>query len=440
MANPWKAVMDIRRGELPFALLMFTYFLLVITTFWILKPIKASLFIEYYDATGFDLLSWHLTAAQAELFAKLLNMGVAFVAVLVFTQLSRRWERQNLTYVFSAFFLLTFGAYGALLGQPSGATVWTFYLFGDLYSTVMVVTFFAFLNDAVQPEAARRVYGLIGFGGVLGGVIGATFFRVWIDSLSRPSWMWIAIGIGLLIALTAGLAGRAIPENPDSIPAPEPEPPQDHKPGALEGASLVFRSRYLLAIVAIVGLYEIVSTIVDFQFKATLSHFLDGEDIGRHQATVYAITNWVSMTVQLLLTSFVMTRLGVAIALAVLPVALSLGSTAFLLVPILWVGSSLNTADNGFSYSINQSAKETLYTPTTKDEKYKAKAFIDMFVQRFAKAVAVGISLLVSSLFADFSGVRWLSVVTLAFAVLWFVAVRYAGRRFHDLTHTDRAG
>ena len=49
----------------------------------------------------------------------------------------------------------------------------------------------------------------------------------------------------------------------------------------------------------------------------------------------------------------------------------------------------LNTADNAFSYSINQSAKEALYVPTTEDEKYKAKAFIDMFVQRAAKAVAV---------------------------------------------------
>ena len=55
--------------------------------------------------------------------------------------------------------------------------------------------------------------------------------------------------------------------------------------------------------------------------------------------------------------------------------------------------AALNTADNAFSYSINQSAKEALYTPTTPDEKYKAKAFIDMFVQRFAKTLGVGRSL-----------------------------------------------
>jgi AAA family ATP:ADP antiporter len=110
------------------------------------------------------------------------------------------------------------------------------------------------------------------------------------------------------------------------------------------------------------------------------------------------------------------------------------GSFAFLALPILWVGSLLNTADNGFSYSINQSAKETLYVPTTREEKYKAKAFIDMFVQRFAKAIAVGVSLVITSIFAEYSSIRWLSLVTILLVAVWIFAVRYAGARFRKLT------
>jgi AAA family ATP:ADP antiporter len=102
-------------------------------------------------------------------------------------------------------------------------------------------------------------------------------------------------------------------------------------------------------------------------------------------------------------------------------------------LPILWVGSALNTIDNAFSYSINQSAKEALYVPTTKDEKYKAKAFIDMFVQRAAKAVAVGVSLLITTTFSDFSSIRWLSLFTVGVVALWIVAARYAGRHFNQL-------
>ena len=206
---------------------------------------------------------------------------------------------------------------------------------------------------------------------------------------------------------------------------------------ALEGARLVFRSPYLLSIVGIVGLYEIVSTVMDFQFTSTVAHFLSGPAIGKQFATVFAITNLVSMFVQLFLTSLVMSRLGVGVALLVLPVAALAGSTGFMALPVLWMGSALNTLDNGFSYSINQSAKESLYVPTTKEEKYKAKAFIDMFVQRFAKAVAVGVSLGITSVFTQFISLRWLSVFTIAVIVLWLFAARYAGRRFREMTERN---
>ena len=106
----------------------------------------------------------------------------------------------------------------------------------------------------------------------------------------------------------------------------------------------------------------------------------------------------------------------------------------FMAIPILWIGSLLVTADNGFAYSINQSSKETLYVPTSRDEKYKAKAFIDMFVQRFAKAIAVGVSLVITMNFTDFSSIRWLSLVSIVITVIWIIAVRYAGKKFQQMT------
>ena len=88
----------ITRAELPLALAMFCYFFLVITCFWILKPIKKGMFIQFYDQDGFTLLGTHFSASQAELLAKVLNMGVAFLAVVVFTVLSHSLRRQHLSY------------------------------------------------------------------------------------------------------------------------------------------------------------------------------------------------------------------------------------------------------------------------------------------------------------------------------------------------------
>lgn len=448
--QPLKAIFDIRRSELPFTLLMFSYFFLVISSFWILKPIKKSMFIEFYHQDGFlinlDLLNlyisginlnlphWHLSAPQAELIAKELNMFVAIVAVIIFTWLARRFHRQHLTFIFTLFFLICYAAFSFVINQPQDLTVWNFYLFGDLFSTLMVATFFAFLNDSVTPDAAKRLYGLIGLGGVTGGAVGSSIVSHLITELNNKQWLWICFVLGLLILIVAYFAGRIVNKNPPPESTPSQEPSQLRSSAAFEGARLVFRSPYLLSIVAIVGLYEIVSTIIDFQFSSTIAHYLDGPAIGQRFADVFAITNTGALLVQLFLTSFIMSRLGVGIALIVLPVALLGGSIAFMALPILWVGSSLNMVDNFFSYSINQSAKEVLYVPVSKNEKYQAKAFIDMFVQRFAKSIAVVISLGITMTLTDFSSLRWLSLITIAIIILWIYAAHYAGRCFKEFS------
>jgi len=254
MANPLKAFMNIRRNELPLALLMFSYFFLVITSFWILKPIKKALFIEYYDQIGFMLLDWEMRASQAELLAKVLNMFVAILAVIVFTWLSRNFRRQQLTYIFSGFFLISYAVYSFLLAVPAAATVWTFYLFGDLYTTLMVATFFTFLNDSVSPESAKRLYGLIGLGGVMGGVFGTSIVRVWINEIDRQEWLWVCFGVAIVIVVIALYAGRLVKsepvkEKPEKVPEVSEGP---KKNPAIEGALLVFKSPYLLSIAATV--------------------------------------------------------------------------------------------------------------------------------------------------------------------------------------------
>ena len=84
------------------------------------------------------------------------------------------------------------------------------------------------------------------------------------------------------------------------------------------------------------------------------------------------------------------------------------------------------------NYAIMRPCREMLYSVVNEEEKYKAKAFIDMFVQRFAKALAVGLSLLITTLFTGFESIRWLSLLTVAILVLWILAARYAGRVYRQ--------
>ncbi|MDZ7682727.1 MAG: Npt1/Npt2 family nucleotide transporter [Fodinibius sp.] len=192
------------------------------------------------------------------------------------------------------------------------------------------------------------------------------------------------------------------------------------------------KSKYLLAIVGIIALYEMVSNIVDFQLSATIAPSISGDlDKDAYFGFVGQITSIISLAVQLFLTSFVMKRYGIGIALLFLPIAITLGSVGFLVIPSLLFVTIMSASDNSLNYSINQSAKEALYTPTEQDVKYKAKAFIDMFVQRFAKVLAVVLNLAVAA-WMGLEHVRWLSIACLIILVFWILAVRYAGRKFEE--------
>src|SRR5689334_12752678 len=121
-----KSLFDLHRKERVPTLLMSAYFFLVITVFWILKPIKKSLFLGYYadrklDATFglFHNEGLLLAGPQAELFAKVLNMMVAALAAALFVSLARRFRRQWLTYVFGGVFCLCFFVLQRFIDQPT---------------------------------------------------------------------------------------------------------------------------------------------------------------------------------------------------------------------------------------------------------------------------------------------------------------------------------
>jgi AAA family ATP:ADP antiporter len=222
----------------------------------------------------------------------------------------------------------------------------------------------------------------------------------------------------------------------DAEPAVMAVPPR-RASAALEGARLVFQSWYLVSIAGLVASYELVSNVVDFQLAVTVEHTIP-HALAKDAffATVGQAIGVISILVQLLLTGFVMQKFGLRAALLFLPIAVAVGSMGFLVMPALAFAAAISISDNALNYSINQSAKEAPYTPTTADEKYKAKAFIDMFVQRMAKCGSVAFNL--GSAAVAVTAVRWLSLVTLAIVAIWLAAVYAASRGFRRLTEPAR--
>lgn len=430
-----KQLFDVRRGETTRVVSLSLLFFLVIAVFWVLKPMKRGLLLSFYADAPLQVFGLTLGGAEAEQLAKALNVVGAYGLVVMFTLVSRQFGRSTI-YVLAAVMAGLMGLFAHQLQAPASWTVWAFYFFGDLFNTLMVAAFWTFASDVIRPDQARRLYGPIGLGGVVGGFIGATVVRAHVASWGRPALLLLCIGAMACIALAAfAVNARSHPAADDTLTTDQAPIRQV----IFDGMRRTLRSRYLLAIMALVGLYEIVSNIVDFQLATMVeAHIQNGASKDAFFGLVGQVTGVVSILVQVLLTGWVMTRFGVGVALLILPVSLLLGSVGFLAVPALGVATALSASDNALNYSINQSAKEALYTPTSRVVKYRAKAFIDMFVQRFAKGIAVALNL-GFAVFVGVQGVRWLALLSIGLLIAWVLVVRFAGRRFQQKTTGTRA-
>jgi len=423
--NPIREIFDFKRDEIPVAFLMFAFFFLIITVFQILRPLAAGYVVDIYGA-------------EPELYMRLGNIGVAALFVVVFTFLYNKLSRQRLILVFCLFFAVSFIVLKFLLAKPDVVSAWWYYIQVNLISTVWMAAFWAYLTDISTADQAKRLYGFIGFGGVSGGVFGALLARSLLLKLGQGGLLFLSAVLIMIVAIITFvvekllLRSKAFGHAAKEIQTQKDPGKQASKfTAALEGAKLAFRSKYLAAIVGIMAFYEMGSQFLNYMYKksaevipgtlATQSLFLD----------VQLIANIISMVVQLFLVSLIMRRLGLAFALCVLPVIAILSTGLFMGFPSLAAASLLFISDNGFNYSIQQTSRETLYVPASPDEKYKARAFTNMFVQRVGKGIAIiGILVLIKI------GVSVRALGFFGIAVLVGMAVLgiYGGRRFKQMT------
>ena len=425
MLNFLRLFVDIRKREVEPAVLFFLFWFLVIVVFWVLKPLKTGMFIDPLGDRG----------AELELYAKLGNIGVAIVAVAVFSWLYNRFGSRYLIPALCVLFiaaLLWFAVTLSSPGEPGAPKYWAFYLFGDAWSTVWVTTFWAYLNEMTATGQSKRLYGMIGGGGIIGGLVGATVVATSVENLGSVTLITgtavATVLLGLIAFRIEALASREdIPIGRGRVETRIVASGEKQANAAIEGARLSLTSKYLFAIVMIVFLYEFASQILDYLFKNELESIQGAEATSAFYANIGVIINTVSVITQFFLVSFIMRRFGITTALLVLPAAMLISSGIYFAVPVLWAGSLLTISDNSLNYSINQTSRETLYVPTAADVKYKARAFANMFVQRFGKGIAILMALGLTAV-----PIRFLSFLAMGVIAIWAGFAWYAGRRFDE--------
>ena len=131
--------------------------------------------------------------------------------------------------------------------------------------------------------------------------------------------------------------------------------------------------------------YEIVITFIDFRFKSLAKQFYTGDALTDYLTNYAILTNIAAVLCVIFGTKKIAYRLGLRRTLLLLPCVMGVAAITLSFNPFLTLALIIMVMCKSTNYSFNQPTKEQLYIPTSKDSKYKAKAWIDMFGVRFSK-------------------------------------------------------
>lgn len=419
-------VFDVRKGERGRTFGMALYFFLVIACFWFLKPLRSALTLEELGADAIAQL-------------KVISAIVSGFVVVVYSMSLTRLSRSRLAYLIIGAFLWVIAGFGVVFYYQvkNHFVYYCFYIFLDLFVTVNVALFWTFLADIVNTGEAKRLYGIIGTGGVIGGLAGSLTNRT-VVQLAGPALMvamvWVAYAAILLILRWVN---KELPDDHrNEHPIARPGLSKLHD--ALDGARVVFSSSYFLAICGILASYELISAVDDFTFHKAVELVVGGADRTVFFSNFFLVLNVITVLLQLFFASALIRHLGMVVALLVLPIFLTGFSALFLVFPAFHFMKLLFLADNSLNYSLNQTAREMLFVPVDRKAKYRALAFIDIFVQRSAKALGGVLLLLLPSVVAiggdGIEQLRWNMLITLPAALVFVVLAVILGRKFKRIS------
>jgi AAA family ATP:ADP antiporter len=413
------AVADVRAGEAAGALLLAANVFLLLGFYYILKTVREALILS---EGGAEVKSY-AAAGQA-----LLLLGLVPLYGTIASRVNRVKLISGVTLFFASHLVVFY-----LLGTAGVDIGVAFFLWIGIFNLVIPAQFWAFANDLYSNERGRRLFPIIGVGSLLGAWLGAEAASALFAPMGPYRLMLLsAAGIVGSVSLTRWSDRRerllATETSPSAAPS-EAETPM----GKAGGFQLVFSQKYLLLIALLVLVLNVVNTVgeyilgrlvVEDAVARTASGAAGGLSqealIGQFYGEFFGWVNLVGLLFQLLLVSRLFKWIGVRGTLFVLPLIAVFSYGALALVPVLAVVSLAKILENSSDYSINNTAKQALFLPTSREAKYKAKQAIDSFFWRTgdmlqALIVFAGVQLAF--------GIRSFAVINLALVAVWILLV-----------------
>ncbi len=409
-------IVEFRDREVTTALLMFTYSFLAMTAYNAVKPITRSAFIR---DLGADNLPYVLLASG--LIIGVIMTGYAWVM----KRLPRQWGLAIVQIVM----VVLLGAFWVLFQTGQTWVSIAFYVWGQILGLLLISQFWTLANVLYDARQAKRLFGFIGGGAPLGGMAGSA---VAVNAATIGTTNLLLLSAGVLVVCVAIVSLILTRERP-AMPSTEAEPTQEENVGGQEAFQLLRRSSHLKIIALIISLAAIGAAIIDQQLNMAAEAISGRDDVDGITAFLGLVglySSGIALFVQVWLTSRIHRFLGIGFALMILPTGLGATAVVMLFNAALWAPAMARILDQSLRYTVDKTTREILFLPLPADVKLRAKTFVDVTVDRGAKAVAALLLLVLVQPWGLALDWQRLSYASLGMMVFWLLMSMKARRGY----------
>jgi AAA family ATP:ADP antiporter len=404
-------------AELRRAFPMFAYLFLIMTSSVASKASRDALFLDRYRAIDLPYVDIAIAAL----------VGAAASAYIWFGHRANLRNLQVGSLVFFAANALAFWAWSVAASHQSGVLFVVIYLWVGVFSVLAPSQVWTLANHVMTTREAKRSFGFIGSGAILGWIVGGLVTRAGVSRFGTENMLGF---VSVALLLCAAIVEWIWSERPSYIGNDMPASGHERQTFPLWSSfSLVRSSPYLRAIAALVVIAGVTTTVAGWQFKAIAKAAVPNtDDLAMFFGTFNMVAGLMSLLLQLLLTARVLRTLGVGPALFIVPTAMLIGSTGVLVLGSIVAAAALKASDQVLRYSIDKATVELLYLPVPSAHTFRVKSFIDTVVYRAGDAVG-GLLVLLFAAVLGWSAAQ-VSIVAIVLVGAWMVAAFVARQQY----------
>jgi len=396
------------------------YFFLAMSCVSVIKSLQYTLFLEN---VGF---SWQLPLLY------MISAALSVPVVLLYRVLARRLSHLALSSGTLFFFILTLAGAWRLLLERSYWVNFVFFLWAGLFALLLPTLGWVVSYDLFTAREGKRVFGLLGMGGILGGAAGAYWTFIWSNPSYTNHLVEQVLAILLLLQIVLVVIHRSRRHRARSGSRAEANVGVGDEAQSPSSKGLL-ASPYLRSIAALVFISGLVTTMIDLHYLWFLRRDLvSSQDLRQFISGLLGSMFLVSGFFQLLATGRLLNRFGIPVALMVLPVGLVSGSALAVIAPGFSRAVALKAIDGCLRPSLHRTAVEVLYVPVAGQGAVSVKSLVDLVIFRLGDASGALVFLIGRALVGG--STRAIPVLILFAALVWaFLAWRTAGAYVEDL-------